>query len=583
MSTEYHFVQTPSEDHFCPICTNLLFDPFLITQCGHHLCDTCRESCMMIFSRNECPVCRKPYNLYRDTVPNLHMKRLVDSLMVHCEHHSKGCTWTGELLNLQEHLDPARRKCDYVLVMCSFGCGQQVRSGEMEKHKTNRCVKRPTTCEYCGFHNKRDYVVNTHYPICLEYPVQCPNKCQVKDLKRGQLQAHTEKCPLQEIACPFNTIGCHTKLPRQEIPSHMKEEVEQHLLLMLEQMRPVQEPALLPPVADNPQGLFNVPPVEFTMTDFLQKKDTNTKWTSPPFYTHQQGYKMCLQVYANGHGDGEGTHLSVFVALMRGEHDKHLEWPFEGDISYQLLNWRKDRRHHEKTTSFNIENIESCVHATKECISIGQGYQEFISHSFLSYNSTTNTEYLQDDCLRLRVKEVAVYSTPIFHKTPSWQDDFNLFQLVCEFTVTEFSKRKQFNNKYYSPPFYSHHRGYKMCLKMYANDTDDGKGTHLSLFACIMEGEHDDYLVWPFMGKVTMELINWREDKGHYLKTTDFNSTTDPDNIACCRTYNEAIGRGIGHEQFISHSSLSYNSITNTEYLQGDCLRLRVKVVVYSI
>ena len=132
----------------------------------------------------------------------------------------------------------------------------------------------------------------------------------------------------------------------------MKEEMEQHLFLMLQQMRPVQEPAL-PPVADNPHGLFNVPPVEFTMTDFLQKKEAGTIWNSPPFYTHPHGYKMCLHVYVNGCCDGKGTHLSVFVALMRGEHDEHLEWPFEGNISYQLLNWSEDKQHHEETLSFN--------------------------------------------------------------------------------------------------------------------------------------------------------------------------------------------------------------------------------------
>ena len=305
----------------------------------------------------------------------------------------------------------------------------------MKKHKSNTCVKRPVTCEYCGFHNKRDHVVNTHYPICLEFPVGCPNKCQVKDLKRKQLQLHTSNCPLQKTACPFNIIGCHTQLPRQEMPSHMKAEMEQHLL-MLHQMRPVQEPAL-PPVADNPQDLFNVPPVEFTVTDFLQKKKANTIWYSPPFYTHPHGYKMCLQVYVNGRGDGKGTHLSVFVPLMKGEHDEHLEWPFEGEISYQLLNWRENKQHYKETLHFNTKHIKHCARVTKEDIRHGRGHSQFISHSSLSYNSTSNTEYLQDDCLQLRVKEVAVYSTSLLHKTPFWQDHLDPSQSVCEFTVIQ--------------------------------------------------------------------------------------------------------------------------------------------------
>ena len=117
---------------------------------------------------------------------------------------------------------------------------------------------------------------------------------------------------------------------------------------------------------------------------------------------------------------------------------------------------------------------------------------------------------------------------------------------------------------------------------MYANGDCDGKGTHMSLYACLMEGEHDDHLVWPFRGEVTMELINWKEDKVHHQKTIHFNSTTDSNKKHCCRMYNGKIDLGFGKQEFISHSSLSYNSTTNTEYLQDDCLRLRVKVVVHS-
>ena len=39
---------------------------------------------------------------------------------------------------------------------------------------------------------------------------------------------------------------------------------------------------------------------------------------------------MCLGVDANGDGDGAGTHVSVFVTIMRGEHDDKLTWPFRG-------------------------------------------------------------------------------------------------------------------------------------------------------------------------------------------------------------------------------------------------------------
>ena len=41
--------------------------------------------------------------------------------------------------------------------------------------------------------------------------------------------------------------------------------------------------------------------------------------------------------------------------------------------------------------------------------------------------------------IRLRVVDVAVYSTPLLSKTPSWQDPHTATQSVCDFTLTEFT------------------------------------------------------------------------------------------------------------------------------------------------
>ena len=33
---------------------------------------------------------------------------------------------------------------------------------------------------------------------------------------------------------------------------------------------------------------------------------------------------MCITAYANGCGDGEGTHVSVFTELLKGHYDDQL-------------------------------------------------------------------------------------------------------------------------------------------------------------------------------------------------------------------------------------------------------------------
>ena len=282
-------------------------------------------------------------------------------------------------------------------------------------------------------------------------------------------------------------------------------------------------------------------------------------------------------MYPNGKGSGKGTHISVYTYLMKGEHDDELEWPFEGRIRVELLNRRGVKGHHSKTFNLNRYSDDDGTFTSRVVdkeTACGYGSDLFISHADLGYNSTTNTEYLQDDCLRLRVSDMVVYSTALLNKTPFWQDHSTINQQsVCEFTLTEFSTRKQFNSQHCSPPFYSHPWGYKLCLKVYANGNGDDEGTHVSIYATLMRGEHDHLLHWPFTGDIIIELLNWGEDEKHHKKTLTIDSSDD-----YVRVTQGMYGKSVGYGQFISHSSLPYNPITDTEYLQDDCLRLRVSI-----
>ena len=208
---------------------------------------------------------------------------------------------------------------------------------------------------------------------------------------------------------------------------------------------------------------------DFTLTEFTKRKQFNNKYYSPPFYSYPHGYKLCLNVCANGIG---GAHISIFAYLIRGDYDNNLHWPFECDIVIEVLNWKEDNYHYRGgTISLNKHTHPDGIYTNRvtegEYARSGWG-ENLFSHSLL-YNPDTNTEYLQDNCLHLRVVDVAIYSTPLFSKTPSWQDPHTATQSVCDFTLTEFTKRKQFNNNYYSPPFYSHTNGYKMLLKVCVN------------------------------------------------------------------------------------------------------------------
>ena len=122
---------------------------------------------------------------------------------------------------------------------------------------------------------------------------------------------------------------------------------------------------------------------------------------------------MCLRVYANGNGDGAGTHVSVFVNLMRGEHDDKLTWPFLGDITIQLVNQNRDQDHVEKTLDFTEEDAAdgetSSRVMSEETARFALGYRMFISHAKLE-STTGIQQYLKNDCIKFRVNKVVVHS-----------------------------------------------------------------------------------------------------------------------------------------------------------------------------
>ena len=196
---------------------------------------------------------------------------------------------------------------------------------------------------------------------------------------------------------------------------------------------------------------------------------------------------------------------------MKGEHDDQLHWPFQGDVILEVLNWQEYRGHYNmKLEAIDFDQL--CTNRVTETnmASGGWGRQKYIPHTSLTNDPTTNTEYVQDDCLRLRVSAVNVYSGPLVLKTPAWQDSPATTKPLLEFTLTELTKRRELRTKRIcSKAFYSHTQGYKLALIV-----TPGVG-NIIICALLLDGEHDEKLEWPANFNLTIELLNWRENKEH--------------------------------------------------------------------
>ena len=140
------------------------------------------------------------------------------------------------------------------------------------------------------------------------------------------------------------------------------------------------------------------------------------------------------------------------------------------------------------------------------------------------------------------------------------------------FKMVNFGQYKAKNKPFYSQPFYTFRKGYKMCMKVKANGKHYAKGTHVSVYACLMKGNNDDSLPWPFTGKMTFELLNQLEDKNHHK----IKVTVSADNESGNRLRYGERGRGWGYSKFISHTKLDHQPDKNCQYLRNDTLVFRV-------
>ncbi|XP_064385185.1 TNF receptor-associated factor 4-like [Halichondria panicea] len=438
------FVEPPPERFVqseCPVCLQIIREPHQVTCCGKKFCKACIEHIKAI--KKPCPTCNEEFSSFADKSS----KQSLYSLKVRCSHQKDVCEWTGELRQLDEHLntDPQPEKqldgCQFVEIDCIYKCGNHQQRRYIQNHQIKDCPKRPFGCEHChDYKFTYDDVTNNHWPVCGSFPVPCPNQCDLT-IQRQNIDSHVaDECPLTTINCDFHHVGCAVKLPRQDMPEHQRENLLTHISLLatshakqqaettqqreeitkqqdkitsleaenrtlktkINKLEPMQQLLKTAPLIVNSRPLGPLEPPVLTMTNFQQHKRDDNKWYSPPVYTHHQGYKICLSVYANGTGTGKGTHVSVFVYFMRGEFDDSLKWPFRGVISYQLLDQVDGKDHKTDTNIYDDKKPDKyCTRVTEgERSKNAWGNPQFIAHSELE------PKYLRNDTLFFQIHKV---------------------------------------------------------------------------------------------------------------------------------------------------------------------------------
>ncbi|VDO02665.1 unnamed protein product [Rodentolepis nana] len=226
----------------------------------------------------------------------------------------------------------------------------------MEQHVTSDCPRRPVVCQFCQEKSEMHDLL-AHMETCKRFLIPCPNECKVKELPREELTFHLEnQCPLQVNSCPFTEQGCNFRGRKKEIRAHLQEEIILHVLLLRDAVQgfrnllDIQVQAIRESQATFKKLQMKLQRCEtFFETSFIWRIDGYGKKVeeaqqgrkatlfSSPFYSHRNGYRVCLSICPNGEQRVRGKYLSVFICICRGEYDALLSWPFSLPITLKLL------------------------------------------------------------------------------------------------------------------------------------------------------------------------------------------------------------------------------------------------------
>ena len=585
-NTEVQFVDGPLKDSNCPICLELLKDPFLTECCGHHFCNECVTTVQR--QKNECPLCKTcPIRGIIDK----RFKREINEALVYCSLRPQGCEWMGELDNLKVHLSLGQQcgQCKYVILSCpNDKCDKRLPRHQMKIHASKECDYRSYTCPHCGLKDAFLFIGQNHFPECPNYPVACPYNCMKTKIKRSQLQKHSKVCPNEIIPCCFSEVGCKVKLKRCNLKKHNETNFGQHQMLVSVAIAELQKES----TAMKDKCRFNFQELSTQLDSkilTLEKKycqlvrkdvEKETKLIEelskavPMYYKELKDELSATQE--------ENQKLRNSLGFLQSKYST-----LESEIMLLKSTFAATQKENKQLKN-SLGSLQSSFYPLE--IQVGELRTQLAIVQ-------SKMEQIFQNRQQVDPSEMDQLSTSIY-SVDSWINcykqtadkmkrlDWKLYLRTMAETATrfpdpvspviiKFTAYKQgiidepgSSNILKTSSFYSAGQGkYKFTLVIRFNINS------LSILACVTRGDYDDHLTWPFAGSITVTLLNHLENKGHYRK--EIWSISDKPSLKCAgrvspsHTHNLAFGKPY---------YISYEKLENSpqRYFMDDSLYFEV-------
>ncbi|KXJ22003.1 TNF receptor-associated factor 4 [Exaiptasia diaphana] len=260
----------------------------------------------------------------------------------------------------------------------------------------------------------------------LSLKVKCPNKgCEWQGELRSA-KSHVDECPLTIIPCSYGTFGCDFKDQRKSLIEHV---IVTHLAFTVEKLTELLQEnehlkkeiqkvnrdyadiaaqlSSMNTMAQEGNRLRQRLSYTWKVNDFGQQlqnaknQNRHVRLYCDPFCTHKNGYRLIIELHPNGNGEGLGTHVSVYLIIMRGEYDAILTWPFPHKIKFMLLDQKPDQAQRKNVdfTCISHTGNQDFFKRPSNDYNSGIGCPCFISHEDL-----TKESYVIDGKIFLRLE-----------------------------------------------------------------------------------------------------------------------------------------------------------------------------------
>ena len=210
--------------------------------------------------------------------------------------------------------------------------------------------------------------------------------------------------------------------------------------------------------------------------------------------------------------------LLLSVSALIGEYDEQVKWPAEFNFQLEIVNQVGGKNMTFSTGPNRWNRPITCP--ARLHFSMGN-----LNEIGLLINSGKLGSYVEKDLMEIRVSEIKAVPErqKLSSESPgggSSKKDPVVFtdgsSVKC--VMPNYSKIAASKQKWRSPPFYSHHCGYKLCLSVCGHLNYAGV-EHLVLVISRLCGEFDDTLDWPVWYNVRLEIVDKLGGRDFHLCT----------------------------------------------------------------